>query len=31
MANGEGVSVLEFMDSYQPVEIFDDGRIHIIH
>lgn len=22
---------LDFMNSYQPVEIFEDGRIHIIH
>ena len=22
---------LDFMNSYQPVEIFEDGRIHVIH
>lgn len=22
---------LDFMNSYQPIEIFEDGRIHIIH
>lgn len=31
LAKGEAVSGFEFMDSYQPVEIFEDGRIHIIH
>lgn len=23
--------LLDFMNSYQPVEIFEDGRIHVIH
>lgn len=31
LAKGEAVSGFEFMDSYQPVEIFEDGRIHIVH
>ena len=29
--DGFMVDALNFMNSYQPVEIFEDGRIHIIH
>lgn len=29
--DGFMADALDFMNSYQPVEIFEDGRIHIIH
>lgn len=28
---GEAVHGMEFILSYQPIEIFEDGHIHIIH
>lgn len=31
LAKGEMVDGLTLINSYQPVEIFEDGRIHIIH
>ncbi|MCO4466025.1 hypothetical protein Si132_01859 [Streptococcus infantarius subsp. infantarius] len=31
LKDGFMVDALDFMNSYQPVEIFEDGRIHIIH
>ncbi|WP_432356087.1 hypothetical protein [Sporosarcina sp. A2] len=31
LRDGGIVGALDFMNSYQPVEIFEDGRIHIIH
>ena len=29
--DGFMADALNFMNSYQPIEIFEDGRIHIIH
>lgn len=31
LKDGFMADALNFMNSYQPVEIFEDGRIHIIH
>jgi len=31
LSQGEPVEGLALINSYQPVEIFEDGRIHIIH
>lgn len=31
LGKGEAVSGIEFINSYQPVEIFEDGEIHVIH
>lgn len=31
LGQGEPVSGLDFMNSYQPIEIWEDGRIHIVH
>ena len=31
LKDGFMADALDFMNSYQPVEIFEDGRIHIIH
>ena len=31
LKDGFMVDALDFMNSYQPVEIFGDGRMHIIH
>ena len=31
LAIGEGFSGIEYLNSYQSIEIFEDGRIHIIH
>lgn len=31
VSQGEPVIGLAMMNSYEPVEIFEDGRIHIIH
>lgn len=31
LGRGELVSGLELMNSYQPVEIWEDGRIHIVY
>ncbi len=31
LGRGEPVLGLELMNSYQPIEIWEDGRIHIVH
>lgn len=31
IGKGDPVHGLDFMNSYQPIEIWEDGRIHIIH
>ena len=28
---GQIVDALTFLNSYQPIELFEDGRVHIIH
>ncbi|KKE78652.1 hypothetical protein DTX80_17775 [Bacilli bacterium] len=31
LQKGEPVTGFDFINSYQPIEIFEDGNIHIIH
>lgn len=31
LQQGHSVSGLEYLNSHQPIEIFEDGRVHVIH